>query len=380
MYVVNLDETLVFMYVETCEGTSVNKMIVDDGYAIGVTTALPDEELKVEVVCDVDAYLEESLLEIPDIYPGSEMVCRVVCCTSPDDISVRNCEDEESFYNLRAKMNNSKVKYFSVDREWSTGDKCAVKTPGDGWARARVERLMENNMVELLLLDYGSKFLTSFSDLMHLPNNLCSTWPYCWKVQIPHLKPAGGEFWSDSACEALVEVLERTGMQVDIMIGERVNKDMWQAEVFVRKKNDVAGPLNPEEFNYVSVGGVLVELGLAIPTYSNSMEFCHKYGKEGSKLCLERGEASVADFRWKDPLPPTSTLFEGNVSHVDWDCTLYMSSMQDNKDNLSIIGSVLENKYAGSLHSSCDLQWCIDEACIAQFSLDHRWYRGRVLQ
>merc|ERR1712179_706399 len=58
----------------------------------------------------------------------------------------------------------------------------------------------------------------------------------------------------------------------------------------------------------------------------------------------------------------------------------YMSSMQDNKDNLSIIGSVLENKYAGSLHSSCDLQWCVGEACIAQFSLDHRWYRGRVLQ
>jgi len=256
-----------------------------------------------------------------------------------------------------------------------------------------VDRLMENYMVELLLLDYGSKFVTSVSDLMHLPNNLCSTWPYCWKVQIPHLKPAGGEFWSDSACEALMEVLERTGMQVDIMIGERVNKDMWQAEVFVRKKNDVAGPLNPEEFNYVSVGGVLVELGLAIPTYSNSMEFCHKYGKEGSKLCLERGvssvkkeilnermEASVADFRWKDPLPPTSTLFEGKVSHVDWDCTLYMSSMQDNMDNLSIIGSVLENKYAGSSYSQSDLQWCVGEACIAQFSLDKKWYRGEVLQ
>jgi len=392
---VNLGETRVFMYPETSDETSVNKMIVDDGYAIEVASVFPGEEPEVVVVSDsIDAYSEIPLPEIPDMYPGSEMVCRVVGCTSPDDVSMRNCEDEESFYELRAKMNNSKVKYFSVDRKWSTGDKCAVKTPRDGWVRARVDSFMEKDMVELLLIDYGSKFVTSVSALMHLPSNFCSTWPYSWKVQIPHLKPAGGgEAWTDSACEALLEVLERTGMQVDIMIGDRVNEDMWQAEVFVRKKKDEAGPLDPEEFNYVKVGGVLVELGLAIPTYSSSMEFCHKYGKKGSKLCSEKNlstvnsdimngriDASEADFRWLDPLPPHSAFFEGKVSHVDWDCTLYMSSMQDNMDNLSIIGSLLENKYAGSMYSSTDLKWCVGEACIAQFSQDKKWYRGKVLQ
>merc|ERR1712179_200761 len=98
----------------------------------------------------------------------------------------------------------------------------------------------------------------------------------------------------------------------------------WQADVYVRKKNEEAGPLDPEEFKYVSVGGVLVEMGLAIPTYSNRMEFCHEYGEEGSTLCLEKDASTVKseminerivanepDFRWLDPLPPNSALFEG---------------------------------------------------------------------
>ena len=70
------------------------------------------------------------------------------------------------------------------------------------------------------------------------------------------------------------------------------------------------------------------------------------------------------------------------MSHVDWDCNLYMSlsSIQDNQDNLRIIGSVLESKYSGSSPSPLDLQWCQGEACIAQFCLDKKWYMGEGLE
>jgi hypothetical protein len=45
------------------------------------------------------------------------------------------------------------------------------------------------------------------------------------------------------------------------------------------------------------------------------------------------------------------------VSYVDWDCNLYMSSIQEKQDNLMIIGSVLQSKYSGSSLSLLDLHW-----------------------
>ena len=83
---------------------------------------------------------------------------------------------------------------------------------------------------------------------------------------------------------------------------------------------------------------------------------------------------------WLTAEMPSSLVFAGFVSHVDWDCSLYMSSIQDNQDNLRIIASVLESKYSGSSPSPHDQQWCQGEACIAQFCLDKKWYRGEVLE
>ena len=66
---------------------------------------------------------------------------------------------------------------------------------------------------------------------------------------------------------------------------------------------------------------------------------------------------------------------------MDWDCNLYVSSLEDNFENLRIIGSALDNKYSGSLPSQHDsMHWSQGEACIAQFSLDQKWYRGQVLE
>jgi hypothetical protein len=68
------------------------------------------------------------------------------------------------------------------------------------------------------------------------------------------------------------------------------------------------------------------------------------------------------------------------VSHVDWDCNLFISTIPGNLDTLRIIRSVLLSKYAGSSHSQDDLHWTFSEACIAQFHRDKRWYRGMVLK
>ena len=91
-------------------------------------------------------------------------------------------------------------------------------------------------------------------------------------------------------------------------------------------------------------------------------------------------EESQHEFQWLEAVAPTSSALTCSVSHVDWDCNLYISTIPHNQETLRIIQSVLQSKYAGSTHSQEDLHWTAGEACIAQFHLDKMWYRGMVLK
>ena len=48
-------------------------------------------------------------------------------------------------------------------RHCKEGDSCVLKTPGEGRVRARVDRMMEGGMVELLLYDHGLDLLVKWS-------------------------------------------------------------------------------------------------------------------------------------------------------------------------------------------------------------------------
>ena len=92
-------------------------------------------------------------------------------------------------------------------------------------------------------------------------------------------------------------------------------------------------------------------------------------------------KVEVSSFQWTKAIPPTVSEFDCSVSHVDWDCSMYISTIPDNQDQLKIIGSVLDFKYSGSSPSPDDLiQWSVGQACIAQFCLDKKWYRGEVIK
>ena len=85
-------------------------------------------------------------------------------------------------------------------------------------------------------------------------------------------------------------------------------------------------------------------------------------------------------FKWIPAVMPEKVELSCAVSHVDWDCNLFISTIPANQDMLKIIKSVLDIKYSGSSHSQEILQWNPGQACIAQFSLDKKWYRGEVLK
>jgi len=211
--------------------------------------------------------------------------------------------------------------------------------------------------------------------------------------------------------------------EVTIEVVEKVDYSL-PVVMFVDERDDSAGPLDPEQFTIKSVGDILIDEGLAFLPRSgaeavigmvncgdggggdiddqdvvdvndegNGMEsFVHTFALEVVDGLLDamfeetkqtdvKAKGEVSGFQWTEAIPPTVSEFDCSVSHVDWDCSLYISTIPDNQDQLKIIGSVLDFKYSGSSPSPDDLiQWSVGQACIAQFCLDKKWYRGEVIK
>ena len=88
--------------------------------------------------------------------PGSRSTCRrVVSASTPDNICLRRLDEEESFYQMSKGLTTYQETHCSpvLLSHWMEGDSFVVKTPGEGWIMARVDRMLEGGMVELLLYD-----------------------------------------------------------------------------------------------------------------------------------------------------------------------------------------------------------------------------------
>ena len=127
---------------------------------------------------DIDEENNLPQLQTPVMEPGSRSTCRVVSASSPDNICLRRLDEEESFYQMSKGLTTYQETHCSpvLLRHWMEGDSFVVKTPGEGWIRARMDRMMEGGMVELLLYDHGSRFVGAMEYLKPLPAGGAKTW------------------------------------------------------------------------------------------------------------------------------------------------------------------------------------------------------------
>ena len=126
-------------------------------------TGLEDEHE--HPILDIEEENNLPQLQTPVMEPGSRSTCRVVSASSPDNICLRRLDEEESFYQMSEGLTTYQKTHCSTVllRHWKEGDSCVLKTPGEGWVRARVDRMMEGGMVELLLYDHGLDLLVQWS-------------------------------------------------------------------------------------------------------------------------------------------------------------------------------------------------------------------------
>ena len=78
---------------------------------------------------------------------------------------------------------------------------------------------------------------------------------------------------------------------------------------------------------------------------------------------------------WPSPSVPPSHQFSALCHHVDWSGHLHLSPWPESEDTLDRISVVLDTMYRGSKPRPTDLYWSQGELCIAQFSVDSKWYR-----
>ena len=56
-----------------------------------------------------------------------------------------------------------------------------------------------------------------------------------------------------SACEKLQEILQRTGIEVEVeVVGDMVDNS-WPVVMYIQEKDDNVGPLDPLVYSYTSV-------------------------------------------------------------------------------------------------------------------------------
>ena len=80
---------------------------------------------------------------------------------------------------------------------------------------------------------------------------------------------------------------------------------------------------------------------------------------------------------WLPPIMPNADVSVCECSHVEWGGVLSVST-EAQMEKKRIISLVLENKYNNSTPGPMDKDWMVGEACIANWSVDKKWYRAEV--
>ena len=115
---------------------------------------------------------------------------------------------------------------------------------------------------------------------------------------------------------------------------------------------------NGSEFNFVAVEEKLIEAGLAIPAVNRFTSASSRH-KSATKPQVDKKSSEQDQVLLKNPvsestqtvawlpavLPSPFKEFLAVVTHVDWECNIYLLPEGLNQDTLRIVGNVLDSSF-----------------------------------
>ena len=374
----------------------INSWLVREGHAMSLSGICMTTEYLKDLV---ELPLDEVLNDGEDIHgrgiaglsgdtnPG-KVACRVINVLSPSSVYLRQVVDEEGYYQLTTDLQSYYSSRPAADICTRAGSLCAVRLGGqEGWARAKVVKA-KGIKVEMKLLDSGRIVTLPVQNLRPLVNKFRLK-NFVDEVHLADLVPAGSTGrWTTAACEKLGEILQAYEMMVFLeIVGKSLNGTV-PVKMFVKE-------LNGSEFEYSAVEKKLVEAGLAIPAV-NRYTSSSSRNKDAVKPEVNKNSSEQDRVLLKDPvldptptptvswlpavLPSLSQEFLAVVTHVDWECNIYLLPEGFSQDTLRIVGNVLNSKFQGSVPRPVDRYWRVGERAIARWDLDGKWYRATVIE
>ncbi|XP_076766706.1 tudor domain-containing protein qin [Xylocopa sonorina] len=358
---------------------------------------------------------------------------------SPDCIYVSDATYDQSDVNrLRKEMQQFYNKYRAAKQDvWCKNAVCAVyQEENNTYHRARIIDVKSNDKVAVFLYDLGNEEIVSVENIQSLHPMFYKVPAYVFKIKLSGILPCGGSnTWPSYSCQKLMEIMDKNQCSkyyISKLEDEDVESSVIPVELWVRQ-TITDGPLEPTRYEVNSVNRMMVENGVALPIKeyvkkrdkilaielkrqlmkklrrltkckSNVKWFAigNEHKVEGSiieeTLELSENSSPNSDYEdhdtvqrfdntptlpkltaWLPAKPVEEDTFIAIPTYLNHDGFVYLHSKTENSKILRYIEMKLENIYSNCPIEPCDTVWIAGDLCIAQYHVNNKWYRGKIV-
>uniref|UniRef100_A0A674J6R6 RING finger protein 17 n=1 Tax=Terrapene triunguis TaxID=2587831 RepID=A0A674J6R6_9SAUR len=285
--------------------------------------------------------------------------------------------------------------------KWENDMYCAVRICDlNQWQRGKINRVVSETTVEVVLYDFGTKEIVNIICLRKLDEKLKPIGTLALECSLVDIRPAGGsKQWTATACDCISYYL--TGAIANIIIQENDGSEPLPVKIFCndeagqlidiseylmkkglafRNKSD-ADPEKPLEVALKQESPCLNELILEtectpkclVPEKEVTLSVNEPKEHESKKLVLK----SRMDGAYKPPIIPDMKELQAIINCIGDDGTIYMVPKSLENELNKLMTDIQNNfKCLGLLEPYC---WRKEEACVVRGS-DTMWYRGKVIE
>ncbi|XP_041352593.1 RING finger protein 17-like isoform X2 [Gigantopelta aegis] len=290
--------------------------------------------------------------------------------SSPADFSVQishsgNEDLNEMMGKLQLQFMNSEPPLI----QWKKNDFCVVKYAKDNrWYRSKILDVVKEDLYKVYYVDYGFVETVPGSELRALGNherNMPCKALCCCLADVISAGSGDPTKWSQTACEHMQDIIKDKTLYIK-QKADVIDGDIPKLPVDILIEEDVIETaLEPARKKVYSLIQNMKDSGLAIPW---------KRPKTPKKV--QPDATTVPSVRTYKPHPvPLVSAVNVIPTYVDYSGVVY-SQLVDEESILQNLIDELQKQYAKSM--SPNVQWQIDQACVAFFKSDNLWYRARV--
>ncbi|XP_050667048.1 RING finger protein 17 isoform X2 [Leptidea sinapis] len=346
---------------------------------------------------------------------------KVLNCQSPSLIYVSLVQQQKTYNEMFDSIQKYYSKATDAQVKWNVGDRCVcLCIQSKTWRRAAILEIMEDN-VKVFYSDFAFVETVPMNSLRKLAKEFTEIGDGAIMCHLYGVTPAVGEEWPSLTKEFLKELLDAYQRIFITKTGSFKGKSM-PVELWVYHTIQ-GGALEPNKSEWRCLNKKIIEQGLAIPdrseeatldtdtekTGDNALAFLNMAGSVNDWLQIESlpskpfqaiqdmahssnrttpdpGEPGTSNTPnvelisdWKQADDLKSNEFTAIPTNIDDNAIIYLHEI-DQEATLEMIRKALDVRFQKPDPKAKYAKWTVGEPCIAQFYLDNKFHRARVVE